>query len=169
MSKSITTKKDGIIDDIIALEFEMLEEINSTEPCLCKDRPELFNKMRKMVFIVLSNDTLLSYRSDLINAKNDGKNLLYDKYARMDNLIPTVNKNENIGKILEIETQWIKELITKCPGLFKGDVSNFKKYLSSELSTYSDITLNLYLKDIQSAVRKGKNLIEARYSYISIL
>lgn len=154
-----------LLERIIEIELDMFERVRTDEPSACKDSPEGLKTMRRMTHSVLSTDTMESYLGDLQEAKAAGRNLLTEKYARMDNKIPPLKANPGIGKIVEIEGRWMKELSEKYPYTFKGG-EGFRIYLSSELETYSDKTLELYLKDTSKADAEGRNLAEDRYTML---
>jgi hypothetical protein len=168
---SLMTDEKGnrkeLLDNIIKFELDMFEQVRTSEPSLCKDRPETFRVMREMSHSVLSTRTLQSYLEDLQKAKAEGRNLLTEKYARMDNRIPPLKSNRLIGDIVELESRWMRELSQKYPRSFRGGSGSFELYLSSELETYSDETLKLYFGDVSTAEKEGRNLTEERYTKLS--
>jgi len=157
--------REELLKSIIEIELDMFERIRTAEPSLCKDRPETFKVMRRMTHSILSTGTLESYLEDLHKAKAEARNLLTEKYARMDNRIPPLKTNPIIDDIVEIEEHWMKELSEKYPHTFKGG-PGFKVYLSSELETYSDKTLELCFEDVSEAEKEGRNLAEGRYTML---
>ena len=159
-------KRKELLDNIIEFEFDMFERVRTSEPSLCQEQPETFRAMRGMTHSVLSTKTLQSYFEDLQKAKAEGRNLLTEKYARMDNRIPPLKINPIIDDIVEIEARWMEELSRKYPHTFKLG-PGFKIYLSSELETYSDQTLKLYFGDVSRAEKKGRNLTEERYAKLT--
>ena len=154
--------RQELIKSIVEMELDMFNRVRTAEPSLCKDRPETFRVMREMTHSALSTEVLESYLADLSQAKAEGRNLLTEKYARMDNRIPPLKNNPRIDDIVEIEVRWMKELSDKYR-IFEGGPS-FKIYLSSELETFSDKTLELYFEDISKADKEGRNLAEERYT-----
>lgn len=165
---SLMTDEKGnrkeLLDNIVKIELDMFEQVRTSEPSLCKDRPETFRAMRGMTHSVLSTKTLESYLGDLQKAKAEGRNLLTEKYARMDNRIPLLKTNRFIDDIVKLESRWMRELSQKYPRSFKGEPGSFEVYLSSELETYSDETLRLYFGDASKAEQEGRNLAEERYT-----
>ena len=156
-------KRKELLDNIVEYEFEMFERVRTSEPSLFKEQPGDFRAMRGMTHSVLSTKTLQSYLKDLQKAKAEGRNLLTEKYARMDNRIPPLKTSPIIDDIVEIESRWMEELSRKYPNTFKLG-PGFKIYLSSELETYSDETLKLYFGDVSKAEKEGRNLTEERYA-----
>lgn len=72
------------MNEIIKLEYEMFDKVKSMGGrASCQDDFNTFFAMRYSQFIVLKEDTLESYKADLLRAKNDGRNLLTKKYAHM--------------------------------------------------------------------------------------
>lgn len=53
---------------------------------------------------------LESYFKDLVVATRTGRNLVFEKYAGMDNKIPKINMNPLIDNIVEIEQKWQDDL-----------------------------------------------------------
>jgi hypothetical protein len=96
----------------------------------------------------------------------NGRNLFTEKYARMDNLIPTINSNPIINKIVKIEAQWQAEIQYKYPALYSRfcrsteeseESTNFSVYLRCELETYGDTTLTIYYEWVKQAKDSGIN------------
>ena len=157
-------EKMNFIDKIVEIELDMFERVRTAEPSLCKDRPETFKVMRRITHFVLSTETLESYLGDLQKARAEGRNLLTEKYARMDKQIPPIKVNPAIDEIVKLEGRWMRQLSQKYPHVFKGRAAPLKSYLASELETYSDKTLELYLRDVSKAEKEGRNLAEERYT-----
>jgi len=159
--------KWDLIEKIIAFELGMFLEVKTKKTdgnSECQKKPEMFKLMRWMSHSVLSINTLKCYLEDLISAKIANRNLMTEKYALIDNMIPHINENPVIDKIAEIEVDWMQELKPKYPSLLQQSSTIFKKYMISEYETYSDETLNCLLNDINTAVQKNLNLTELRYN-----
>lgn len=144
--------------------------------------------MRSSQFESWSEATLESYLNDLDEAKEEGRNLLAEKYARMmkstspaeylklEHMIPQLSSEVSsfIDKIAEIETEWQIEFSEKFPNLIgrgrpirsSQDTpfsASFETYLRGELSTYSRRTLELYYEDILRSKSKQVNKSEIVY------
>ena len=158
---------DELVREIISIELRMFLTVQTSGPTTCQEQPETFKLMRRAGFHVLSTETLESYLQDLEEALDENRNLVTLKYARIDELIPCLNDNPIIGKIVEIEERWFKELEKKYPSTFRNR-ADFAAgtYLRSELETYSNRTLELYLKDLTKALYEGINLTTERYTYL---
>ena len=163
--KSQKRERKELLDGIIEIELDMFKRVRTAEPSLCQERPETFKAMRWMTHSVLSTETLESYLGDLQKAETEGKNLLTEKYARMQNIIPLIKTNPIIEDITKVEVSWMKELSKKYPHTF-GAQSGFELYLHSELETYSDETLKFYFDDVSEAQKEGRNLVEERYTVL---
>ena len=161
-------KRDDLIKEIIALELEMFGNVKAREHASCQELPETFKTMRWMAHSVLSEDTLASYLEDLMQAVRAGRNLMTEKYARMESLIPPLKSRpesiEIIDEIAGIEEAWMKEFSHKYPEIVRGEASGFGTYFRCELETYSDRTLELYLGDVTHARTRGINLAEQSYA-----
>jgi len=161
----------SLLETILEMEWEMFVSVKSAYPAACQSSPDAFKVIRESVFEMWSEDMLSNYLLKLSSAKLEGRNLLAEKYARMDNLIPPLTDSPYIDKIVEINEFWQIELENKYPTLYKrccrpmeptGDGQNFSIYLRSELETYGDNTLELYYSNVKTAYDKNRNLsIEA--------
>jgi hypothetical protein len=160
--QNLTDEKEKIIAKIIKLEEKMFVAVRSVEPAECQHMLKTFYVMRHMSHSVLSIDTLKSYFQDLVIAGAVGRNMITEKYARMDNLIPHLQRNEAIDDIISMETEWMQSLHEKYPLTVRFD-ENFANYAAGELETYSKHTLTLYQRDIALAYHHGINLVEQRY------
>ncbi len=154
---------DELIWDIIDMEWEMFVAVNPREESVCRNRPETFRRMRWMSHCVLPFSVLQSYRRDLKQARAAGRNLMTEKYARMEGLILPLKTNPLIIKIVDIEDQWMQELISRYPHTFARARESFRRYARCELETYSDGTLQRYWEFVKNAVEKHSNLVETRY------
>lgn len=159
-------KQRKLLKKIVKIELDMFRKIKTIEPSLCQDLPETFEIMREMNHSVLSLESLKSYLNDLKMALSNKRNLLAEKYARMNNIIPPLNKNPIISKIVSIEADWMEQLSNKYPTSINYKAQHFTIYLSCELETYSDETLGLYYNDILRAKRENRNLAEKRFTYL---
>lgn len=77
--------KESLIKRIVNLELKMFREIHTDKQGeKCQERENTFILERKSFFTPLSNDTLKSYLNGLEDAIVEGRNLLKEKYLRMD-------------------------------------------------------------------------------------
>ena len=160
-------ENDSLFIKILDLEWDMFVQVKSTHPVSCQSSPDKFRAIRKSVFEMWTVEMLSAYLKQLQKAEKQGRNLLTEKYARMDNLIPPLTDNPLIGAIIEINDRWQHELHQRFPALFDrccrttdptGDGSNFSIYLSSELETYGDPVIDLYYENVKNAEDQGRNL-----------
>jgi hypothetical protein len=156
-------EREALVDEIVEREWEMMRAVVSDGPSLCQERPGTFRAMREMSHSVLSRDTLASYLGDLRNARVDGRNLVTEKYARMEGKIPPVSDCPLIPKIVAIESAWMDALCAAFPLTLKAAVGYFARYETSELETYSDATLTLLYRDVLAAREAGRDLVRERY------
>ncbi len=161
------TAHQEFVKQILALEWVMFIRVKSDRPAPCQSAPGNFKTIRGSIFDTWTDEMLASYMNDLVDARDHGRNLLTEKYARMDNLLDLLSANPVIEKIVAIECKWQKEIQNNYPALYAqccrrtdqtGDGSDFSVYLQSELETYSDHTLGLYYDNIKNADDSQKNL-----------
>jgi hypothetical protein len=160
-------EKRQIIEEILDLELEMFLSVNAREKAACQEDPDGFRFYRGCMFSVWSLETLMSYRDDVLRAKEEGRNLVTLKYARMEDLIPQQNDSELIEKIVEIQIRWTREMAVKYPHVqsqsrpIEDDSpqsTSTKTYLRGELETYSESTLELHHRDLLESIERGENL-----------
>ncbi|SPD74189.1 conserved hypothetical protein [uncultured Desulfobacterium sp.] len=159
-------EKDRFMQEILDREWEMFKEVKSAAYASCQNSPETFRKVRGSIFQLWPAELMAAYLIELSNARQSGRNLITEKYARMDNLIPPINTNPVIDKIVEIETEWQQEIRRQYPALYQrccrstdktDDGMNFSVYLKCELETYGDMALDIYYKWVSDAKQLGIN------------
>ena len=94
-------------------------------------------------------------------------NLMTEKYARINGLLPFSGIHPLIDDIIKIEVNWQKEIVQKYPHIFIDTttcgVSDFEIYLRSEIETYSYKTLEYLFRDVSEALIEEKNLTKEIY------
>ncbi len=163
------TKKDRLIQKVIALEAEMFVSVRSSIPAPCQQDLEAFSLHREVQVYPWSEETLERYLSDLLCAKRQGINLMTIKYARMGEQIPPYSSNPLIAKLVGQFLSWQIETKEKFPKVMQGSrsIEDFCTYLSSELETYSDRTLELLDYDVTSFLAEGKNMTVSTYERLA--
>jgi len=165
-------EKHELVEYVLDLEWEMFSAVNSgSQPASCQSSPRKFRAIRSSVFQIWSKEMLACYLIQLSAAQAEGRNLLAEKYARMDNLIPPLTDSPYLDGIVEISEIWQRELEAKYPALYRrccrtmeptADGKNFSVYLRCELETYGENTLVLYYENLTRACEQNRNLsIEA--------
>jgi hypothetical protein len=168
-------EKKDFIEEIISRELTMFLSVPSAHKSPCQEHPEGFELHRRAQFSCWSIETLESYLRDLERAQENGTNLMTQKYARMDNLIPELNSNPLIDTIVGYQCAWQRSMIRKYPGIMSGGrplssaedsafMTSFETYLRGELETYSDATLEHLSKDILAKHAQGISMAEELYT-----
>ena len=160
-----------ILERILDLEWAMFVRVRSDREAPCQSAPNNFRNIRASLFDTWTPEMLEAYCDDLEEATIAGRNLLAEKYARMDELIPPLTDDPVIDLILDVETRWQSEVRDRFPLLYRrccrstaetGDGREFAVYLRAEIETYGYETRQLYFVNIKNAERNGRNLgIEA--------
>ena len=165
--ENIPESREELVAAIVDSEWEMFRRVRSAYPVGCQQSPDTFRQIRASIFELWTQEMLASYLGDLRQAANAGRNLLSEKYARMDNLIPRTNYSPFIERIVAVDTAWQAEVRNKYPNVYRvacrgmeptNDGRNFSIYLQSELETYGEKTIELYYQQIDEAVTNGDNL-----------
>lgn len=170
-------EKKDLMDRIINIELAMFLTVPTAGPSSCQEYPEEFRRNRKAQFLTWSGKTLSSYLDDLMSARAKGVNLMTIKYARMGKQIPCINDNPLIGRIVDVQTGWQKDMFARYPNLMQGARAieslrdtgmhtSFESYLRGELETYSENTLRLLYEDIVEYLNDNVNMNERVYDFL---
>ena len=157
--------RERVLNEIIEREVTMfLATKNQGGQAVCQQHPDTARLFRWMTHSVHSDAVLNSYLEDLRQAERDDRNLMVEKYARMDNLIPPRSQFAGLPELVNTEVAWQKEVMARFPHVLYGrDDDDFANYLSCELETMSDRTLTLRLEEQRQAVKDGRNMAQERY------
>jgi hypothetical protein len=170
-------EKKTLVEDILDIELRMFLSVSSRGRAICQEHPEEFRRNRRAQFSTWSMGTLSSYLNDLMLAEKNGKNLMTLKYGRMENLIPCINDDPLINRIVDIQIAWQREMFDQYPKIMGGartidstdDTAfntSFATYLRGELETYSSNTLQLLYQDMEAYRKEGKNMNQILYAHL---
>lgn len=161
--------RDEMLDEIVARELSMFQSVQGEGGrASCQERPATFRLMRLMAHCIHKEAFLASYLEDLRNAELSGRNLMTEKYARMDDLIPPLNESPLLDEIVEAECRFMEEAAMQMPQIAREPGNGmFPIYLRSELETLSDKSLQLYAEEIRSAMQAGKNPVLERHRWLA--
>lgn len=174
-----------MIKEIIEREWEFFQKVqNIGGRASCQDDFDTFYLQRKSQFEVFSTELLQSYLLDLKEAKNQGRNMIMEKYAYMmestdpayflkiQNQLPVIDSSQRelIDFICQIQVSMREEFNQKYPCLAynarethtyedQKDETSFETYLRGELMTYSSQTLYLYGQMLVEKMKNNQNLI----------
>lgn len=174
------------VQEIVQIEWEMLGRLqNIGGRAVCQDSPRTFACMRGSQLSSWTPEMRESYLRDLTKAREEGRNLLWEKYARMmerthpqeyraiqDRLPQLQPEQVRLAKqICKIHVVWQEALAKRYPRLTgrgrsirketdRSGNTSFETYLQSELLTYSPQTLCLYAAYVTAAQKRGKNVCE---------
>lgn len=168
-SASSTPAASQLIEEIVDRELAMFLAVqNEGGPAACQQQPDNFRLMRRMAHIVHTVPTLTSILRDLQQASAVGRNLMVEKYARMDNRIPPISTSPLLDSIAAAELEALHEACRVWPEVIRPHADggeSFARYLRAELETLSDGTLELYAEELRDAKRANRNVNVERYAY----
>lgn len=179
-------RKTARIEAVVNEEWRQFQQVqNEGGRAACQNDRSTFVLMRTSQFTPWKEEVLASYQQDLNRAREQGWNLLTEKYARMmehtapeqyarlvDRLPTRGAERLQLQKLLVvILMHWTRQVERRCPNLMgRGrDLScaqdgpwnvSSETYLWGELGTYSDETLGLYAQMVLELLSQGKNLVE---------
>ena len=174
-----------LVRKIVEAEWEMFSAVNSGsgQRASCQEDPTTFTIMRSSQAAAWPEELQESYYRDLLAAKETGRNLLTEKYARMmestdppaferlRSRLPAVEEEtlEQIEEIVRVHLKWKVETFRRYPRLTAHGRSfytrddtryntSFETYLRGELRTYSPETIRLYRDMVDRMEAAGENL-----------
>jgi len=178
--------KNALIKRIVDMEWDMFSTVQNTGgKAACQSDPSTFRIMRESQCNSWDEELLTSYLADLEAAREAGRNLMTEKYARMmestfpdeyaklAHRLPAVNADvlAQIEEIVAAHLQWKEALDARCPHLSdrgrplrsKDDypgVPSLETYMRGELRTYSPQTIALYHAATLKRMAEGRNEAE---------
>lgn len=162
---SIEEEKERLIAKIVDIELDMfLSTPNEGGTSVCQTRPNSFRVMRWMNHCTHNTATLESYLEDLEEAVAAGRNLMIEKYARMDDRLPPLSTSPLLDEITDMEIRFLQEAAARYPHAISVNCDSiFRRYFRCELETLSERTLRLYAAEMRRAVQEGRNTAVERY------
>ncbi len=177
---------EELISQIIELEWEFFQNTkNEGGTASCQEDYDTFVIMRTAQFSCFSKELLQSWLRDLQRAKEEGRNLIAEKYARMmESTAPerfreiapylvqySAERQAITEEIIKIQVEWLLECQENYPAVIAKArpvrtsedtpyTTSAETYLRGELGTYSDETLLCYGRYIVSLKKEGRNLNE---------
>lgn len=181
------------VAELILKEWSQFQRVqNEGGRASCQDHMKEFVVNRLAQFLTWNDEMRQSYYQDLEAAEAIGWNLLTEKYARMMrytapeqyagicNRLPVITEAKEflVRQILAIQLRWQEEYTRRYPKLSRGSrptassndadhVTSFETYLRCELYTYSEHTLELYLRHAEEMERQGQNMTIMNLSIIA--
>lgn len=176
------SRKEELISQILEMEWEMFTSVQAKgRSASCQEDPDSFRIIRTANFMTWSETTLASYLNDVKMAKAKGRNLMTEKYARMEGLIPPLNLESShiIDRIVRKECLWAEDFLKGTPGarlvrpIYARDdapgITSSETYSRAELETYSSRTLDFYYSDVLGMSARGENRIALAVSYMQAM
>ena len=125
--------------------------------------------MRKMAHSAHEDAVLNSYLADLRQAEVNHRNLMVEKYARMDDRLPPLSTSPLLDEIADAEQTFLHEAQARYPHVIKSNGQGmFRRYLRCELETLSDRTLELYAAQVRRARQLGRVITSYSIHYTKL-
>ena len=163
-----TMSREALLAEIVERELAMfLATNNEGGVSVCQTRPDAFRAMRKMAHSAHDDALLASYLDDLRQAEIQGRNVMVEKYARMDDRLPPLSTSPLLDQIADAEQAFLHDAQRRYPHVIKSNGQGmFRRYLRCELETLSPRTLELYAAQVGRAQQEGRNLVVERHDYL---
>ena len=163
-----TMSRETLLAEIVERELAMfLATNNEGGVSVCQTRPDTFRAMRKMAHSAHDDALLASYLDDLRQAEAQGRNVMVEKYARMDDRLPPLSTSPLLDQIADAEQAFLQDAQRRYPHVIKSNGQGmFRRYLRCELETLSPRTLELYAAQVSRAQHEGRNLVVERHDYL---
>ncbi len=187
------TPKDGLINNIIEIEWFFFDKVNNAGGrAWCQNDEWAFYVNRYSQFLTFSVETLESYKRDLDVALAEGRNVVTEKYAymmeftdceyykeKLKNSLPEVSEGKEklvicIADILVEKEKQFEAMYPKFSSKGRtiegaADYATFRVYAVGELRTYSVQTLVLYLGDLIKADKENRNISKEIHEMTAML
>ena len=183
------------IAELVLKEWNQFQKVqNEGGRASCQNHMKEFVINRLAQFLTWSEEMRQSYYQDLEDAEAVGWNLLTEKYARMMrytapaqytalcNRLPVITETKErlVERIVAIQLRWQKEYTARYPKVSRGSrptehsadadyVTSFETYLRCELYTYSERTLQAYLRHAEEMERAGVNMTILNLEFVAKL
>ena len=169
---------------LIKLEWEAFDKVeNEGGRAYCQDDYETFHIMRRSQYLTWDDEMIQSYIDDFERAGREGRNLITEKYGRMEkstapeeyekikDYFPphTEYQDEIIESICALQVSMMEEVSKQYPYMAGRARSihtyedtawstSYETYLRGEIGTYSMKTLLMYGRFISGYAKRGENL-----------
>ena len=179
-------EKSDIIEKIVLIEWDMFTSVNRGKArASCQEDHETFVGMRKAQFAAWSLKAVAAYLDDLKKARQNGRNLLEEKYVHMMKATEPSGYNALLARVSQpsddartLAQELSDKMLEQTQVLFKeypcvsghgrpirpspGDEdTSIETYQFCELLTYSEITLAALIEHISSLEKDGVSLARA--------
>ncbi len=172
------------IRKIVEEEWSQFQKVNNEGGrASCQDDWKTFYIMRKSQFLVWPEEVLDSYYGDLCKAREEGKNLLFYKYAfmmertapeqykQLEWALPVISeeRKQRIEATVAVHVKWAEEFEQEYPAYaMRGrpihafqeapGQTSIETYQRGELYSYGEHTEMLYSQYIQECAAQNRNL-----------
>lgn len=172
------------IREIVEEEWRQFQKVNNQGGrASCQDDWKTFYIMRKSQFLVWPQEILDSYYDDLCKAREEGRNLLFAKYAymmestapeefeKLKKVLPVISdgRKMRVDETVAAHVKWAEEFEQEHPEYARrgrpiracqeapGQTS-IETYQRGELYSYGENTEKLYSQYVQECVAQNRNL-----------
>lgn len=180
-------QKQELIKAIVDIEWPMFSGVNNLGgKASCQMDPQTFRIMRESQYATWSERLLGQYLEDLHQAKQAGRNVMSEKYARMMEhtfpdeyariapRLPALDPGaaRMVEEIVAAHIRWKEELDARYPALsergrplrskddYRFGQPSLETYMRGELQTLSPAAVAIYHAETQERLAQGRNEAE---------
>lgn len=187
-------EKEKLVATTVEMEWKAFDKVQGMDGrASCQDDRDTFQIMRTGQFWVWNAEMIRSYQVDFLEALEEGRNLVTNKYAymmkstdlenfkEMEDKLPSISveKANLIEEIVGKQMELVVELEKRFPKFVRNGRSlhssedslyntSYETYLRGELCAYSLRTVKLYGKMLEKNAKRGLNTAKMFMSNVAI-
>ncbi len=158
LAEPVEADKSAAAGRIADVELEMLEALRRSRPDKVFEDPEVFRAWRWATHAPLSPATLALLERDVLQARQEGRNLIAEKFSLLAGQRAALPQAAHVDEICDVMAVWLAQIAGSQPDVVDGPVSDELWTLRCGLVLLETDTLASMRADLEAAVAAGYNL-----------